>query len=67
VSYKWNAREQWEVFLIIADARFDGKSQAELISYNGGAQIDYGITWDDAEKVFAEKPYCFASGEINIV
>jgi hypothetical protein len=54
VSYKWTAREQWEVFLNIAAARFDGKSQAELISYNGSAQLDYGITWDDAEKVFAE-------------
>ena len=54
MSNKSKFRDEWEVYLSYADARFDGVSQAEIIAYNGSGKLGTNITWDDAEKVFAE-------------
>jgi hypothetical protein len=52
VNNTWKYRNQWELYLRYAILRFDGKSQEEIIA--NGNQLNFDITWNDAEKVFTQ-------------
>ena len=44
--------QAWRIYLRYVVLRFAGLSQEEVVA--GGNFLNYGITWDDAERVFSE-------------
>lgn len=45
-------RQAWQIYLQYAILRFTGNTKDTIIA--GGDFLNYGITWDDAERVFTE-------------
>ena len=45
-------RQAWQIYLRYVILRFDGQTEQSIIGQ--GNFLNYGITWDDAERVFLE-------------
>ena len=45
-------RQAWQIYLQYAVLRFTGNTKETIIA--GGNLLNYGITWDDAERVYTE-------------
>jgi hypothetical protein len=45
-------RQAWQIYLQYSILRFTGNTKDTIVS--GGNFLNYGITWDDAERVFTE-------------